>query len=341
MRSTVFVVGAGRSGSTALSRIVNEHPDVLSLNELLTSVGENGIPESRLSGRRFWRLLADPHPLFETMIRSGVPLPEFLHTRGTGRFSAQTTGIPALALMVLPHLTDDPDSLFDALEADISRWPERTAPDHYQALFDALCERFGRSAVVERSGLSLPWVPRLRTAFPQAKFVHLFRDGPDCALSMSRHVGFRTTLLLREILSLTGTHTLSELTESDIQSLPPDLAALLGDRFDPALIHHRTLPLSAFAAMWSQLVIQGTAHLRTFPAHQRTTLAYEDLIDAPRRELARLAHFIGVAPLTTWLDTGCSLLDTGRRGASLRLPVDDLATLKKWCAPGTLALASR
>ena len=39
-----------------------------------------------------------------------------------------------------------------------------------------------------RSGSSLPFVSVLRQLFPEARFVLQYRDGPDCAMSMSRHV---------------------------------------------------------------------------------------------------------------------------------------------------------
>ncbi|EKX63388.1 sulfotransferase [Streptomyces ipomoeae] len=47
MRSLTFVIGTGRSGSTALSRILNAHPDVLSLNEFMASVGTSPSPKGR------------------------------------------------------------------------------------------------------------------------------------------------------------------------------------------------------------------------------------------------------------------------------------------------------
>ncbi|MFI8497426.1 sulfotransferase family protein [Streptomyces sp. NPDC085524] len=341
MRTLTFVVGTGRSGSTALSGILNAHPDVLSLNELLSSVQSRGFPEGRLGGEEFWRLLADPNPLFERMIRNGVPMPEFVYTRRPGRFATETTGIPALSLMVLPHLSDDPDGLFDELEKQVRGWPNRTAADHYEALFRLLCARFGRTAVVERSGYSLERVPLLRRVFPQARFVHLFRDGPDCALSMSRHTGYRLIFLLRDILARTGAERVEELTEEQIRSLPPELSQLLAERFDSALVLDRELPPTGFAALWSQLILQGVAHLDTVPAPERTTLAYEDLLDEPHEELARLAAFIGVEPLPQWLEAGAARLDGSRRGASRRLPATELAAVREACAPGVRALADR
>ncbi|GAA4079363.1 sulfotransferase [Streptomyces shaanxiensis] len=338
MRSLTFVIGTGRSGSTALSRILNAHPDVLSLNEFMASVGDAAFPEGTVTGEEFWQALYRPAPHFERMIRSGLPLPEFLYTRRPGRYTARTTGIPALSLMVLPHLTDDPDGLLDELAAAVVRWPERTAPEHHRALFGHLCGRFGRTAVVERSGYSTGWAPGLREAFPDARFVHMFRDGPDCALSMSRHPGYRTILLLREIKEHAGIDSFADLTPEHVRALPADLSPLLDDRFDPALVRDRDLPLRRFGALWSELVTDGTEFLTRLPADQRTTLAYEDLLDKPAEELTRLAEFIGVDPRPQWLHAAAAQLDHSRRGSARRLPPAELAELTESCAPGTRAL---
>nr|WSW48038.1 sulfotransferase domain-containing protein [Streptomyces sp. NBC_01001] len=80
------------------------------------------------------------------------------------------------------------------------------------------------------------------------------------------------------------------------------------------------------------------ARLEDVPAPMRTTLSYEDLLDDPRRELTRLASFIGVEPLPRWLDTGTARLDSSRRGTSRRLPTAELAALREGCAPGERAL---
>ncbi|WP_031478528.1 sulfotransferase family protein [Streptomyces bicolor] len=341
MRSLTFVFGTGRSGSTALSRILNAHPDVLSLNEYMASVGDAAFPEGTLSGAQFWQALFRPAPHFERMIRSGLPLPEFLYTRRPGRYSARTTGIPALSLMVLPHLTDDPDGLLDELGADVVRWPERIAAEHHRALFGLLCGRFGRTAVVERSGYSTGWAPGLRDAFPDARFVHMFRDGPDCALSMSRHPGYRTILLLREIKERAGIDSFSELTPEHVRELPAHLSPLLADRFDPALVRDRDLPLRRFGALWSELVTDGTEFLARLPADRGTTLAYEDLLDKPAGELTRLAEFIGVDPEPRWLRTASALLDHTRRGSARSLPAGELAELTESCAAGMRVLRER
>jgi hypothetical protein len=338
----VFVVGTGRTGSSTLSRILRLHPEILSVNELFASAGaKNALPEEPLAGEDFWRILTTPNIVFDAMTANGTPLPEFLYPGVPGRrFSAETTGIPALSLMVLPHLTDDPDGLLDALEPEVTTWPTRPVALHHQALFGLLCDRFGGRVVVERSGHSLEWVPRLYDTFPDARFVHMFRDGPDCALSMSRHLGFRSSALVREILELAGADSLLDLTPERLQKLPPEMAVFAGG-FNFDAVRDRPVPLTRFGALWSEMIVEGVAYLDKIPADRRTSLRYEDLLGSRRAELTRLAEFIGVDPDPAWLRDGAALLDDGRRGAASRLPADELAALRASCEPGIAALSLR
>ncbi len=63
--------------------------------------------------------------------------------------------------------------------------PASAAVQHGR-LFSWLCDRLGRRAWVERSGSSLMYMSQLAGAFSDAKFVHLYRDGRECAYSFSR-----------------------------------------------------------------------------------------------------------------------------------------------------------
>lgn len=330
-RTLTFVVGTGRCGSTALSRVLRLHPDVLSVSELMASIEPGALPEQPLTGGEFWRLLASSRPFADRMVREGTPLPEHLYPGVPGRrFSAAGGGIPALCLTVLPHLTDDPDALFDALEPVLASRDRAPAAEHYRALFGELARHAGgrRRAVVERSGFSLGSVPRLRSAFPEARFVHLHRDGPDCALSMSRHAGFR---LLRAA------------AQAEAGSLEQRLAARLGeltadDSFDLRGVLERPVPVERFGELWSGMIAEGLERLAEVPSELCASLSYEDLLDAPDRELTALARHIGVEARPDWLRAAGELLDGARRGAARALPPDERARLHASCAPGMRAL---
>ncbi|NLU75752.1 sulfotransferase [Streptomyces sp. HNM0575] len=325
-----FVVGTGRCGSTALSRVLRLHPDVLSVSELIASVEPGALPEQPLTGKEFWQLLSTGRPFADRMVREGTPLPEHLYPGVPGgRFSAAGGGIPALCLTTLPHLTDDPDALYDALEPVLAARDRTPVAEHYRALFDELARwAGGRSAVVERSGFSLGYVPRLRAAFPEARFVHLHRYGPDCALSMSRHAGFR---LLRTA------------AQAEAGSPEQELAVRLGeltadDSFDLRGVLERPVPVERFGELWSGMVADGMERLAKVPRALLASLSYEDLLDAPERELTALARHIGVEPRTDWLRAAAGLLDGARRGAAEALPADELARLRESCTPGMRAL---
>ncbi|MFC4494294.1 sulfotransferase [Streptomyces ovatisporus] len=330
-RPLTFVVGTGRCGSTALSRVLRLHPDVLSLSELFACVEPGALPREPLTGKEFWALLSSSRPFADRMIREGTPLPEHLYPRlPGGRFSAGDGGVPAVCLTTLPHLTDDPDTLHDDLRPVLEGRGRAPAAAHYRALFGMLAERFGRRAVVERSGFSLGTVPRLRAAFPEARFVHLHRDGPDCALSMSRHAGFR--------LLLAVAHAADGPAEQDLAA---DLADLMADdAFDLRGVLERPLPVERFGELWSGMITEGLAHLDEVPAPLRTSLSYEDLLADPVRRLTELAGHIGVEPDPGWLAAGSGLLDGARRGAAEALPGDELDRLRRSCTPGMRALST-
>jgi hypothetical protein len=340
-----FVVGTGRCGSTMLSRLLREHPEVLSMSEFFSTLriaaasGPAGFPVSDMDGAQLWRLLATPFPMLDAMISGGLRTDEMLYPDG-GRFDP-ATGIPLVSHYILPMLGADPDWLFDQLAAELPRWPRRPAAAQYQELFGYLAGLLGRPVVVERSASSLHLIPQLQAQFPQARFVHLYRDGPDCALSMSRHPAFR-----REILAIGAVRSAKLPAGSTLQqvndALPERFRGLICPPYDAARLRDFPIPVEVFARdRWSPMICAGVAALAQVPKPARTSLRYEDLLAEPAASLARLAAFIGVSAPAGWIKQGCRTVDPSRTGtASAQLEAGALARLRTACEPGTRALAA-
>jgi hypothetical protein len=333
--SITFVVGTGRCGSTAVSRVLHQHPDVLSVSELLIGLLPTLNPEfPAIDGSGMWRELTTPSPLWDAIFRAGLTPPEICYPFGRGRFDPAVTGMPPITYSMLPMLSDDPDALFDRLAAEVPTWPVRGAAGHYRALFAFLGEMFGTRVTVERSGAMLGLVPQLRELFPEARFVHLHRDGPDSALSMSRHPLYRAYALTMEVHNAMGGPPASE------EELPERLRGLTGHPLDAEKFMSYPLPLAWFGTAWSTLVCQGMPALAAMPPGAWTSLRYEDLLADPAPALTRLAEFLDVPATPQWLASATSIFDRRRPVShAARLTPAEQAELREACAPGVQAIA--
>ena len=276
--------------------------------------------------------------MLDAMISDGLRTSEMLYP-DNGRFGADT-GIPLVSHYILPMLGADPDWLFDELAAEVPRWPRRPAAAQYQHLFGYLAKTLGRPVVVERSASSLHLIPLLHAQFPAARFVHLYRDGPDCALSMSRHPAFR-----REILAIGAVRAVKLPAGSTLQqvndALPERFRGLICPPYDARKLRSFPIPVEVFGRdRWSPMICAGVAALGRLPAASRTSLRYEDLLADPAASLARVAGFIGIGAPGEWLDLAGRTVDPTRTGtAAVELEAGALARLRAACEPGTRALA--
>ena len=337
-----FVVGTGRCGSTLLSKVLRAHPDVLSIGEFFSAltVRGTGIPTGEYDGARMWDIISACDPNLDGLIRDGLRIAELDYPYGQGRFDP-ATGVPVICHMTLPSLTPDPDRLFDQLAAEVPGWPTRPAAEHYRALFALLARLLDRRVVVERSGASLALVAQLRQEFPEARFVHMHRDGPDCALSMSRHPGFRLMALAQHAARIAGVPSRAQLDADAMRRLPAELAELLSPPMNPTRLLDYQMPATAFGELWSGMLAAGLPALTAPPTATWIDLKYETLLGDPGTQLARLAGFIGVPARPDWVDSATRMLDPGRTGrAAATLDPAELAALEAACAPGQRTIAA-
>ena len=161
-----FIVGTGRCGSTLLSRMLGERPEVCSLFELL-----NGLDVARrfqrepIRGPDFAALVTAEQPFLTAVLRRGYPVEEVVYPFGRGRYR-RGEPMPYVAGACLPRLSGDPDALLDALCARRGLPPAPAAAQH-RLLFAWLAERSGRPRWIERSGSSVEYLAGSGGAVPR------------------------------------------------------------------------------------------------------------------------------------------------------------------------------
>ena len=217
----VFIVGCPRSGTTLLQRMVNAHPDIAIIPEIWEL--------SRLYENR------------DCVTSDGLVTPAFLHTLlekgGFGRY------------------TPLPMSRQELEDIAASGRPIRYA-DLISLLFDRYGETTGKPFVGDKTVGNTLYVGTLHTLWPEAKIVHLIRDGRHVCLS----------------------------------ALSWRKAGKLAQRF----VTWNEDPVTTAALWWEWHVRRGREAGSSLGSDVYYELRYKSLVARPAMESARLCAFLGV-----------------------------------------------
>ncbi|MGH3145922.1 MAG: sulfotransferase family protein, partial [Rubrobacter sp.] len=218
MRPYVFIVGCARSGTTLLQRIVDSHPKIA--------------------------VTPSMHWMRDLFREHDVKKPDDLVS-------------PDLVSDLIEH------PRFARLRLDPERVGRLAAtgvrPTHaglLSAVFELYGEAAGKPLVGNKTAPFVRRIPELHGLWPEAKFVHLIRDGRDVCLS---------TLEWESAKAAAGRYTAWEVD-----------------------------PISTTALWWRRKVLLGREGGKPLGPGLYHETRYEALISDPVRECERLCRFLGV-----------------------------------------------
>jgi hypothetical protein len=325
-----FVVGTGRCGSTLLSRMLAENPATCALFEWFTGLDQGRRFSTRpIDGPAFAALIAAEQPMLTAVLRRGYPVEEVTYPFGRGRF-ARDAPTPWICVSTLPRLSDDPDALFDAVMAQARAQPTQPAPAHHRMLFDWLVRRTGRAHWLERSGSSIEYLEGLLDAFPEARFVHIHRDGAEAALSMREHHAYRLPISILYGAPVDDGRALWELGPLDVTAPPADDDAI-------SLVLRSRPPAAYFGRYWSDQLLRGFRALRRLEPSRYHEVRFEDLLADPEAELRRIVRFFALLD-GEWIGRAVRLVRRAPASRADALPADERAALVEACRPGMMLL---
>lgn len=333
----VFVLSTGRCGSTMISDLLSRHPAILSLSEFMTPLGQEAFARRRPTGAQMWRVYSRQSPALRAMMAKGEVMDELLYPLGAPGMRFGAKDLPPISMVTLPHLTDAHEALFDELAAFIPTLPRMDLAAHYQALFEHLGRKFGRRVWVERSGGSLMIAHKLLHLFPEARVIHVFRDGRETAISMSRHPNFRVLVAIIAACRRMGLDPARKFPWPEGRMLEVWLERLIFRVIDaPKLAARASLP--QFGALWSDLILLGQDAMSKLPPERLLPIRFEDVQQRPREMLDRMIRFIDPSLAdAAWLDAVAAVpRPTPRKFDSL--PAETRRALAETCAPGLAAL---
>lgn len=294
--SPAFIIGTGRCGSALISSVLNTNPHVLSLSECLRMAGDQGsrnpLPEGILGAEEFAELIGSPGMRMRILYQHGLMTEEMLYQPGVGKAWGRDGNVPPMLISSLPHLTSEHDALYGELIEFVKTQAPASAAQHYARVFDWLKQRFGRKLWIERSGGNLRLAADLYKAFPQARFIHLVRDGRNCAISMHQHLGYRMQMLGMQLRHEFGYDPYAPGAAPITRHIPEQWQGLLPQNFQADALRSFGVPIPHCGMFWSNEIRAGLRGLEGIPQQQLLTLRYEDFLNAPEQTIARMAFFL-------------------------------------------------
>lgn len=324
-----FIVGTGRCGSTLLSTMIAKNPAVLSLFEFFNGLdGAKRFRPEPMSGAAYRDLICEVHPFLHPVLARGYDVPEVTYPLDDPAFRFdRASGVPWILGVTVPRLSDDPDALYDEIRAWLEPQPPRPPAEHAQALFAWLMKRLGRSVWVERSAGALDYLGPLEACFPDARFLHIHRQGEEAALSMREHHAYRLAIVLTYQLP-PGT---GRSTEALRRAAPDD------DRMT-RMIESRP-SAEYFGRFWTGQVERGMAAAPKLERERFHTVRFEDLVARPRDVVAEVADFLALPdPRGAWLAEAAALVRGTPPSRLAELPPDEALLLREACARGNALL---
>lgn len=333
MTAPTFIVSTGRCGSTMLSNMVRMHPEILSVSEFLTSLASRALRGRSMTGEAVFQRLNTLSPAGRALLGNGLFIDEFLYRLGPdARYRADE--VPAIMCATLPHLTDDPEPLWDHLAAALRSRGEDSLAAHYRFAFEWLADHFGKRAWIERSGASLLFVPELNRLFPDARFVHVFRDGRDTAMSMHGHHFFRLRIEAAELLRMFGFDPFHPANWLGTSPWMPFFERWRFRFFSADRYRRANIRLESAGWFWSRMIERGTEYLNALPADRVLAMRFESIVASPEQEMTRFIDFVGAEFADArWLRE-VSALPRSRPPGWTRLSPEQHARLATACAPG-------
>jgi sulfotransferase family protein len=311
-----FIISTGRSGSTLLSRMVSQNRHVLMLSEFIAAMDQI---------YRFKDGIVDGDELAAIMTTS-CEISRLVRARGHKIEEILSEAESTLAHIVCPALSSEPDKLYEEIIAFARVQPPRLIGDHYRALFAWLCDMLGKKMWIERSGMTVRVMAGLRRTFPNARYLHISRDGVETALSMYHHPWFHVAAVY-------------DAEPPSVQDVIRSVRREVSESEDVVSRHfERDVPLEVYGNFWSTMICAAYHEIAKLDRDQFHDLPHEKVLSDPRAAMQELAQFFELPDDPGWIDRAAALVQPDRGNRARALPEQDRLKLANACRPGMILL---
>jgi hypothetical protein len=199
-----------------------------------------------------------------------------VHTEIVERFSFHTSELTIDAMA--REIGVSRSYLFAALNEKVSG-QDVTVSEFNNSLYETIGQLKESLVFGDKTADYCAYMPVLQTLWPDAKFVHIVRDGRDVALSMSQHPGFQLMISLKI----------------------PNWVPLAFDRRYKFLQKPRKEELDDYVRLWEFRIKRTIADAERLRPSSYLCIRYEDILRNTRATMGCLARFLGIEAHDRWL----------------------------------------
>ena len=265
MQGIFFIVGTGRSGTNICQKMLNIHPDI-------KVIGETHFIQTLVL--RFGSDTVTFNDFFEI-------IDEHYSSNGTNKWAhnhLKASGI-------------DPNTFYSEFKMFCAQMNQGTIREFVEAFF-RFCYGEGTYFLGDKTPFYGMHMAKILKLWPDAKFIHLVRDGRYAATSMQKHGDF-----VRRINA--GFHKEKEF----------DNFLQIEDQYKSMLSFYseESVALISCIQLWKKIINQIRYESENIPHDTYLEVRYEDLVRQPISELRRIGNFLDISLPLTWLAKACQV----------------------------------
>jgi putative sulfotransferase len=151
---------------------------------------------------------------------------------------------------------------------------------------------------------------------------------------MQEHLAFRLYLIMRSLGEQLGVDPLRSSDRTHLDRVHAELLPFLPEDFNVDAFRAFRVPLPLCAELWAQQITSGLPALLALPSDRLLTLRYEDFFTDPKRQIDRLAAFLGEEFIDEDWSNRCAATVRKPRSTWRDLPEADARALTDACRPG-------
>lgn len=187
-RKPIFLVSSGRTGSTIISNILNNHKDICVISDIIEPIGDNSFlinKTEKITGEKFFKEIS------RKTSEARINFWKLHKTKELLYLPKNDNEISLLNCYTIPFLFKDIKKKFLFIKKYFLSQKKNTRDKHFFNFLNLLKKMSKKKIFIERTGGALHHIDKILHFYPNSKIIFNYRNPLETAISMRNYPFFR------------------------------------------------------------------------------------------------------------------------------------------------------